>query len=93
MVIVQGQYFIYHAIPAVVVAAAAVCRGLIGRVSAPVWMAVLAITAAATGLTAVNRVWLGDHQRLGAVCGGQSRSVRLPGRRQAVHTGATDSHR
>lgn len=66
MVIGQGQYFDYHAIPLIVVAAVAVFRGLSGRVGPAIGSVVLGVVLAATALTATSSAWRDDHQRLWA---------------------------
>ena len=63
LVVAQGQYFGYHAIPLVVVAAVAAFRALRDRVSALVGAAVLVVVVAASGLSAVGSSWTANHER------------------------------
>ena len=58
-----GQYFDYHAIPVVVVAALVVLRGLMGRVSTQVGIATLLVVGGCTLLTVVNPAWVNSHER------------------------------
>ena len=64
LVVAQGQYFDYHAIQLVVVAAVAAFRALRDRVSPLVGAAVLVVVVAASGLTAVGSSWTVNHERL-----------------------------
>jgi hypothetical protein len=62
-ILIQGQYFQYHAIDLVTVAAIAAFRALRGRVTALVGIVVLVVAAAASALSSVNSDWIYDHQR------------------------------
>lgn len=62
-ILAQGQYFQYHAIDLVLVAALAALRAFRGRVAALVAAVVTAVVAAAAALTTINSVWLSTHQR------------------------------
>lgn len=65
-VLVQGQYFDYHAIPLVVVAAVAVFRALRGRGSPAIGLAVVGLVLVTTVVTSLPGGWLTHHERLGA---------------------------
>jgi hypothetical protein len=67
MVVAQGQYFEYHAIPLVVVSAIVVLRGLMGRVSTAVGGATLLLVGGCTLLTMVSQRWVNSHERWWAV--------------------------
>lgn len=63
MVVAQGQYFDYHAIPLVIVSAILVLRGLMGRVSTTVGAVSLLLVGSCTLLTTVNPGWVNNHER------------------------------
>jgi hypothetical protein len=63
-ILVQGQYFDYHAIPLVVVATVAVLRALRGRLSAPIGLAVIGLVIVTTVITSLPGGWLGNHERV-----------------------------
>jgi hypothetical protein len=56
-IVLQGQYWAYHAAPLCVVTAVAVFRGLRSRVTMKVGIAVLIIVAAAIAFTATSTEW------------------------------------
>ncbi len=64
LVVLQGQYFDYHAVPLVVVATVAAFRALRGRVSTLPGLLVLVTVAALAGLSAAAPAWTADHERL-----------------------------
>lgn len=63
-IFVQGQYFEYHAIALVTVAAIAVLRVFQGRVNMLVGTIILIITVVASVRTTINFDWIYHHQRL-----------------------------
>lgn len=66
LIVAQGQYFAYHAVPLVVVAAVAVFRVLRDRLSTVAGATLLAVAVILAGLSAVDPVWAVDHERLRA---------------------------
>ncbi|MBP2415352.1 hypothetical protein ACFFOM_02765 [Microlunatus capsulatus] len=64
MVVAQGQYFGYHALPLLVVALVAVFRALRGRMGAAAGAVLLVAVTAASALTTTSTSWQTGHQRL-----------------------------
>jgi hypothetical protein len=63
MVVAQGQYFDYHAIPLVIVSAFLVLRGMMGRVSTAVGVATLLLVGSCTLLTMMNPRWVSNYEQ------------------------------
>ncbi|MET1008251.1 MAG: hypothetical protein ABWX96_22075, partial [Propionibacteriaceae bacterium] len=63
-VLVQGQYFDYHAIPLVVVATVAVFRSYRGRVNPAIGLAAAGLIAVTTVMTGLPGGWLSNHERV-----------------------------
>ncbi len=86
-ILVQGQYFQYHAIDLVILAAVAAFRALQGRVTALVGCCVVIVAAGASALSSLDSGWIYDHQRswagallaVGVLAAGWAIGQRRPG--------------